>query len=137
MFRGGIRLPLDSFNTYNNRKYKYEYEKRMKKRVKFELQIFYPRLNDKSINYGNNEKTPILKAINISETGICFKSNISMKKGDFLNFLMKIEDNPSFWCLSIVRWVAIDDSHFIYGLEFISLSMQQILYIRSYIENIE
>ncbi|WP_010239269.1 PilZ domain-containing protein [Clostridium arbusti] len=130
-------MPLDSNNTYNNRRYKYEYEKRMKKRVKFELQIFYPRLNNKSINYGNDDKTPILKAVNISETGICFKSKISMKKGDFLNFLMKVGETPSFWCLSIVRWVAIDDSYFFYGLEFLSLSMNQILCIRNYIEEIE
>lgn len=109
----------------------------MKKRVKFELQIFYPRLNNKSINYGNDDKTPILKAVNISETGICFKSKISMKKGDFLNFLMKVGETPSFWCLSIVRWVAIDDSYFFYGLEFLSLSMNQILCIRNYIEEIE
>lgn len=129
-------MPLDLSNIYDNRRYKYGCEKRKKKRFKFHLEIFYPRINNESVNnYIDDQNTPMLEAIDISETGICFKSKLLMKKGDFLSFLMKIEDMPSFWCLAVTRWSAINDSEFICGLEFLCLSMEQILCIRNYTEN--
>ncbi|KOF56219.1 hypothetical protein AGR56_04915 [Clostridium sp. DMHC 10] len=119
---------------YDNREYKYKSEKRKKYRIKFPVEILYPRVNNESVHekYGTGEF--ILKAINLSEQGICFKSKIKLNVGDFINFSLRIDDNPSFWCMALVKWVNIDDNSYVAGCEFILQTLVQIDAIRKYIE---
>lgn len=123
-------------NLYDDRTYKYESEKRQKQRVKFLVEILYPRLNDESIyeKYGTDES--VLQAVNLSEHGICFKSKMKLKVGDFINFSLRVGNNPSFWCMAVVKWVNIDDDSYVAGCEFISQTLVQIQAIREYVQGI-
>ncbi|MFL0252258.1 PilZ domain-containing protein [Clostridium neuense] len=121
-------------NLHEEREYKYKNEKRKKYRIKFPVEILYPRLNNESVHekYGLDES--VLEAVNLSEQGICFKSKIKLKVGDFINFSLKIDKNPSFWCMAVVKWVSIDDNFYVAGCEFISQSLVQIQAIREYVK---
>lgn len=123
-------------NFYDNRTYKFESEKRQKRRIKFSLEILYPRLNDESVHekYGTDDS--VLQAVNLSEHGICFKSKIKISVGDFINFSLKVADNPSFWCMAVVKWVNIDDNSYVAGCEFISQTLVQIQAIREYVQGL-
>lgn len=123
-------------NFYENRIYKYESEKRQKQRIKFSLEVLYPRLNDESIHekYGTDDS--VLQAVDLSERGICFKSKIKIKVGDFINFSLRVGNNPSFWCMAVVKWVNIDDNSYVVGCEFISQTLIQIQAIREYVQEI-
>lgn len=123
-------------NFYENRIYKYEHEKRQKQRIKFSLKILYPRLNDESIyeKYGKDDS--VLQAVDLSEHGICFKSKIKLNVGDFINFSLRIGNNPSFWCMAVVKHVNFDDNAYVSGCEFISQTLVQIQAIREYIQEI-
>lgn len=123
-------------NFYDDRIYKYESEKRQKQRIKFLVEILYPRLNDESLyeKYGTDDS--VLQAVNLSEHGICFKSKIKLKVGDFINFSLRVGNNPSFWCMAVVKWVNIDDNSYVAGCEFISQTLVQIQAIREYVQEI-
>lgn len=110
-------------------------KKRKEKRVPFSFDIYYPNINNNINNINFSVDKPVLKAINISEGGMCFKSEIKIDRGDFISFLLKIDDNPSFACMSAVRWVGFLDNSYIIGCEFIKLELHQIMQIRSYILN--
>lgn len=110
----------------------YFLNKRFKERKDFTLDIYYPCVNNESVYTKYNNLEPLLKAINISETGICFVSRISLKEGDFISFLNKIGNNPSFWCLSQVRWVRDFEKLQIVGCEFFLLNQNQVEKIRSF-----
>lgn len=116
-----------------NKEYKYEEEKRCFTRIKFDLEVLYPRINNESIHEKYGLEGAVLKAINISETGICFKSVLKLNEGDFLNFSLKLKEGPSFWCLARVKWLNFDDNTYIVGCEFISLTLQQINDIREFV----
>ncbi|WP_138202918.1 PilZ domain-containing protein [Haloimpatiens lingqiaonensis] len=118
-----------NFNFIN----KNSYEKRKYIRVDFKQDLYYPLVNNKSIYKNFDGKKPILSAINISETGICFKSIIKLNVGDFISFLMKVGDNPSFWCLCEVKWVKNEGSDTLLGCEFYTLSLTQLNTIKNYI----
>ncbi|WP_373898254.1 PilZ domain-containing protein [Haloimpatiens sp. FM7315] len=112
-------------------------EKRKSIRVDFSLKLYYPLINNKSIYKDYDGKRPILEAINISDTGICFKSIAKADKGDFISFLLKVDDkNPSFWTLCEVKWSKhIEDDLYILGCEFYLLTLNQLSIIRKYIKN--
>ncbi|WP_035289708.1 PilZ domain-containing protein [Clostridium sp. KNHs214] len=113
---------------------KNSYEKRKYIRVDFKQELYYPLVNNESIYKNFDGRKPILSAINISETGICFKSIIKLNEGDFISFLMKVENKPSFWCLCQVKWVrSQQDNIFLLGCEFYLLSLVQLSNIREYI----
>ena len=123
----------------DGKKVKYSSEKRKKKRVLFDLDVFYPHINNKSVyaegKLGEEEsKEPALKAVNLSETGIGFKSKLPLTKGDFISFLMKVGDAPSFHCLAEVKWVGFGDDCYLVGCEFAMLSLDQINTIRAYVD---
>lgn len=101
------------------------------------MDVMYPRINDESVyeRYGSNDT--LLKACNISEYGICFKSVIPLKKGDFINFSLVLPDKPSMWCLAVVRWISLNDEYYVAGCEFVSLTLNQINNIKEYIKNNE
>lgn len=135
---GGVKMSLVSKSNLNGGKvYKYKSEKRFLKRVKFEMDVMYPRINDESVyeKYGGNDT--LLKACNISEYGICFKSVIPLKKGDFINFSLALPDKLSMWCLAVVRWINLNDEFYVAGCEFVSLTLNQINNIKEYIKNNE
>lgn len=127
-------MALSSKSDINSCKiYKFEREKRSKRRKKLNIEISYPRINDKSVYEKFDGEGPILESVDISETGICFKSKIVINKGDFVNFLLQIEDNPSFWCTSYVKWTGCNDNSYIVGCEFVSLSLVQLRIIRDFV----
>ncbi|MFD3156346.1 PilZ domain-containing protein [Haloimpatiens sp. FM7330] len=119
---------VDYFNSD-----KYNVEKRKYKRVDFKLDLYYPVINNKSIYKNFTGDRPILTAINLSESGICFKSRIKLKKDDFISFLMKIDNNPSFWCLCEVKWVKPEEGFCIVGCEFFLLKLNQMNTIKKYV----
>lgn len=108
-------------------------DKRFKKRVDYNLDIYYPRINNKSVyeEYGTDE--PLMEIINISETGVSFKSRIPLVAGDFINFTLTIEDNPSFWCLAQVKWVKMVNDLYHAGCEFFTLTWEQKNIIKDYV----
>lgn len=128
-----------SKSIYNKKIYNYTKEKRYGlPRIPFSLDVYYPRVNNKSVSTNLNSENdfPIMKAINLSENGICFISKIHIQTGDFINFLIKIEDAPSFSCTAEVRWVGFDDHNYLLGCRLISLSLDQIHIIRDYIKHV-
>ncbi|URZ01384.1 PilZ domain-containing protein [Clostridium felsineum] len=117
-----------------NKLCRYKTEKRGKVRKRIELEISYPRVNDESIYEKYKGEEPLLEAVNISEFGIGFKSKLPLKSGDFISFLLSIDGKPSFWCISMIKWVGYNDKSYVIGCEFISLNMQQIRVIRNFVD---
>lgn len=128
-------MPLISkSNLHDGREYKYKNEKRKKDRIGFSMEILYPRLNDESLHEKYGTDKSMLKSVNLSEQGICFKSKIKLSVGDFINFSLRIGNKPSSWCMVVVKWVNIDDDSYVAGCEFISQTLQQIETIREYVK---
>lgn len=115
----------------NNKVYSFLKEKRASKRIDFDLEIMYPRINDKNVN--NPSGDPIMRALNISEAGICISSDIPLKKGDFLDILLSIKGSPSFTAIMEIKWVGYDDKAFLAGGEFLCLTMDQINTITGFV----
>lgn len=118
---------------YKNKESSYKVEKRKYKRSEFSQAIYYPRVNYKSFDNNNKENIPVFKVLNIGQGGVAVDSAVLLQKGDVLNFLIKIEDNPSFQCMGIVKWIGFDDDRFIAGCEFMMLNMKQIQSIKDYV----
>ena len=107
---------------------------RLDARAKFGIDIFYPRLNNESVYEDYDTSTPLLRTTNISESGICFVSRIPAKPGDFMSFMLKVEDSPSFWCLCEVRWVEENHGNYMIGCRFFLLSELYLKIIREYVK---
>lgn len=120
----------------NHNEIGFDVQKRYDQRVSYRIDIFYPIINNVSIykNYDNN--TPLMTTVNISESGICFNSRVSVKVGDFISFMVKIGDNPSFWCLSEAKWVENEIGHDYVGCRFFLLSDTYINVIKDYVKNV-
>lgn len=102
-------------------------------RAKYEVNIYYPHINNKKESENFDPNTPVLKTLNISESGISFVSKVEIKVGDFVSFLIKIEGNPSFQCLGEVRWVNKNQENFIVGCQFYTVKDEYIEMIRDYV----
>lgn len=102
-------------------------------RAKYEVDIYYPHLNNKRESENHDPNTPVLKTTNISDSGISFLSRVSMQIGDFISFLIRIEENPSFQCLGEVRWVTPEGENFLVGCKFYTISEEQENVIRNYV----
>lgn len=124
---------ISKSNASNGKKYLFRCEKRVDERVDFDLEVYYPIINNDSVYKNYDLNTPLLHAINLSESGICFKSRIPLKKGDVISFLLKVEENPSCWCFSEVKWVAYNDKQYIAGCIFYLMSYENIVKIREYV----
>lgn len=107
-------------------------EKRKYERVDFCCEILYP-----TVIYNNEKRTFFentrLMTLNISETGIAFKSNFFIPNDAFLSFFLRIEDFLPFKALVKIRWKKTLNGEFYYGGEFIALNLEDIHKIRSYI----
>lgn len=112
-------------------------DKRLNKRATFKIDIFYPHINNKIEVHPKRDDQPVIRTINISETGICFLSRIELKKADFISFLIRIEDYPSFECFGEVKWLETKDENFIVGCQFYTLSSVYQNVIREYINKVE
>lgn len=122
--------------VYKNGDYIYKSsEKRFANRAEFYADIYYPAVNNRSIYEQYKFEGPIMRTINLSKTGILIESKIALQIGDFINFTLKIEDNPSFWCLTEVKRIIIKESFYYIGCEFISLDMNQINIIERYVDS--
>lgn len=110
-------------------------DNRIDVRVDFKTDIYYPIVNNKSVYKDYDVSFPLLTAINISVSGICFKSRIPLNKGDFISFLLKINNYPSFWCLAEVKWVEARKEIFIAGCKFYLLKEEHINTIRNYVKS--
>lgn len=108
-------------------------DKRRSKRVKFSFDIYYPHVNNKWQSENQGINGPVIETENISDSGICFLSKVSLSVGDFVSFLIRIEDYPSFPCLGEVKWVEPKDNNFLVGCQFYTLSSNQVEIIRDYI----
>ncbi|MBI6871463.1 PilZ domain-containing protein [Clostridium aciditolerans] len=110
-------------------------EKRFANRSEFYADIYYPTVNNKSVYEQYKFEGPIMRTINLSKTGILIESKIALQVGDFINFTLKIGDNPSFWYLAEVKRITIKESFYYIGCEFISLDMNQINIIERYVDS--
>lgn len=114
------------------------FEKRIDSRVAYGIEIFYPMINNESLREKyeiNNE--PIMKALNISESGICFSSLAPANVGDFIYFMLQIEDNPSFWCFCEVKWVQkSDEDNYLLGCRFYLLSDEYLKIVKKYVSKL-
>lgn len=111
-------------------------DKRHGKRARYDLKLFYPRVNNNSIYTKYNLQSPILETIDISETGISFISRAELNKDDFISFLLTIEDKASFWCMAEVKWRERIEGFFKVGCQFYCLEASQIDLIRSYVKKV-
>jgi hypothetical protein len=127
-YKGGVNMK----STKSNKVYSFLKEKRSSRRTDFDLEIIYPRVNDKNVS--NPSGNTIMRALNISEAGICISSEVPLKKGDFLDILLSIKGNPSFTAIIEIKWVGYDDEAFLAGGEFLCLTMNQINTIRSFVK---
>lgn len=109
-------------------------DKRKSPRVKFHFEVYYPHVNNKWESENIGSDVPVIETINISDSGICFLSRVKLEAGDFISFLIRIEDYPSFPCLGEIKWVEPKENDFIVGCQFYTLSDVQIDVIRRYIE---
>ena len=121
----------ETFSNDNSRKINHN---RIDPRANFGIEIFYPRLNNESVYEDYDTTKPLLKATNISESGICFISRLPANPGDFMSFMLKVEDNPSFWCLCEVRWIEQKDDQYMLGCKFFLLSELYLKIIREYVK---
>lgn len=119
--------------SLSGKKYTYSKIKRSENRVPFDLEVFYPNVNNNIDKVNLDVNKPVLKAVNISYSGIGFKSSKRLKMGDFISFLLKIENNPSFPALVEVKWVGISDEAYYIGCKFIKLEWYQIKQIKAYV----
>jgi hypothetical protein len=110
-------------------------QKRYDLRVSYRIDIFYPIINNISIYKNYDNSVPLMTTVNISESGLCFYTNLSIKVGDFISFMLKIGDNPSFWCLCEVKWIENKLAHDYVGCKFYLLSDSYIKIIRDYVNN--
>lgn len=111
-------------------------EKRYTDRKGFDLEIFYPCINNVSIYRDYNVEGPLLRAVNISKTGVCFVSKAKIKVDDFLSFMLKIEENPTFWCLSQVKWVKAEKDTYIIGCQFYLLDRENLKAVSDYADKV-
>jgi hypothetical protein len=111
-------------------------DKRHGKRVRYDLKLFYPRVNNRSIYTKYNLESPIMETIDISETGISFISRAELNKDDFISFLITIGDNASFWCMAEVKWSEKIEGLFKVGCQFYCLEEKQINLIRNYVSKV-
>jgi len=109
---------------------------RFGERVELNLEIYYPRVNNVSVYEQYISKEALMKIINISKSGVLIGSIVPLKEGDFVNFLVKIEDNPSFWCLALVKRVQREDNVYYAGCEFYSLKMEEINQINDFVQKV-
>lgn len=122
---------IESFK--NGKVYKFEREKRYKERKEFVYEILYPVLNGKSfIKEARERKNYLIQTTDITEFGIGLRSNIMLKKGDFLNLCIKVNNSPIFECMCVVKWVGIDDKSYIAGCEFCNIRNEDRFYIRQF-----
>lgn len=121
--------------NFNGEECSFYKRKRKDTRVPFSLDIFYPNINNNIDNVNFSVDKPVLRAINISEGGMCFISSVKIECGDFISFLLKVGDNPSFACLVNVKWVGFLDDAYFFGCQFIKLEWHQLKQIKSYIGN--
>lgn len=122
--------PIDSMST----KAENPMDKRKSKRVKFNFDVYYPHVNNKWESENNGLEGPVIETVNISDSGICFISKVSLSVGDFVSFLIRIGENPSFPCLGEVKWIEPKDNNFLVGCQFYTLNSNQVEIIREYIE---
>lgn len=112
-----------------------EAQKRYNLRASYRIEIFYPIINNVSIYKNYDMSAPLMTTINISESGICFNSRVSVKVGDFISFMLKIGDNPSFWCLCEAKWVENKENHDYVGCRFYLLTDTYLKIIKDYVKN--
>ncbi|MDW8800368.1 PilZ domain-containing protein [Clostridium sp. A1-XYC3] len=103
--------------------------------VEFIMDIYYPRINNKSVKVEEDVQQAVMRATSISSETILIESRIPLVQGDFINFTLTIGANPSFWCLAKVKNVEQKNSRYHADCEFISLNMNQINLIKNYCMN--
>lgn len=117
-----------------NKEFSYKVEKRKSQRAEFHQDIFYPRINDKSVQQDAEDEKSIFRTMNISVGGIGLCSTVPLQNGDVINILLKIGENPSFECMCLIRWIGFNDKSCIAGCEFIMLTLNQIKIIEQYVK---
>lgn len=108
-------------------------DNRFATRKNLNLEIYYPIVNNESIHEKYNYQGVAMYAVNISTLGICLKSKFPLKVGDILNFTLKLLDNPSFWCMTEVKWIKNVEDEYLVGCEFYILKDEQINVIRDFV----
>lgn len=108
--------------------------KRRSPRAQYVADVYYPHVNNKWESENQDPNTPVIKTLNISDSGMSFLSKVAIKVGDFISFFIKIEDNPSFQCLGEVKWVEAEQENFVVGCQFYTITDDQLSVIRKYVE---
>lgn len=125
----------DNFKIYKKGEYVYiNRGKRFGERVELNLDIYYPRVNNISIHEQYQTDEAFMRILNISKSGVLLWSKVPLKIGDYVNFLVQIEENPSFWCLVLVKRIDLKDNAYLAGCEFYSLKMEEINQINDFVD---
>jgi hypothetical protein len=107
--------------------------KRFKKRVELNSDLYYPQVNNESVHNKYDTQGPLLETINLSESGISFMGKVPLKAGDLISFTLSIKDRPSFWCTAEVKWVKKNNDIYDTGCAFLALTQDQLNYIKEYV----
>ncbi|GAA0721731.1 PilZ domain-containing protein [Clostridium malenominatum] len=126
---------MDS-KIYRNGEYVYINSSEKNEKRDVELDIYYPRVNNKSIYENYKSSEPVMKGIKIDSEGITLISKTPLIVGDFVNFSIALGEYPSFWCLCEVKYVQYEDTNCKAQCEFYSLTMEQINMIKEYMNGI-
>ncbi|MEW9096249.1 MAG: PilZ domain-containing protein [Clostridiaceae bacterium] len=135
IYINGDNKNSDKDNNINNDKDNDVSSDKDKKR-KISIDIYYPRVNDKSVYEQYRHGEPIMKVVDMSSTNITILSKVFLNVGDFINFSLALGDYPSFWCLCEVKNIEFQDEYCETECEFYSLTMEQINKIKQHINSI-
>lgn len=108
-------------------------EERKSPRAKYKFDIYYPHVNNKSVSENIKGTSPVITVENISDSGICFSTKLKLTVGDFISFLFRIGDYPSFNTLAEVKWIMSTGDNYQVGCQFYTLTSNQISVIREYV----
>jgi hypothetical protein len=108
-------------------------EKRKYLRTPFKMEVTYALVNGRAV-VDAPFKEVILKAANLSRGGICFETNIELKVGDTVGFLLELDEcEEPMSMYSRVKWVEAVGKYILVGCEFLCSSDGQKKLIEDYI----
>jgi len=108
--------------------------KRKFERVRMDCEILYP-----TIIYNDEKKTFLdenthLYTCDVSEAGICVRSNFFIPIGSFLSFYFRVENNIPFKTLVKIVWNKGEYGEYFAGGEFIALKSEEMKILVDYVE---
>ncbi|KRQ86707.1 PilZ domain protein [Caloramator mitchellensis] len=103
-------------------------------RVPMDCEILYPTifLNDDKKTFLDEDHK--LNVCDVSEAGICVRSNFFIPVGSFLSFYFRVESNIPFKALVKIIWNKAEYGEYFAGGEFIALKSEEMKILVDYVE---